>query len=137
MFAAFAQYDLGICFSFNMAPCYLRMCQFLRLATPLCCQVNSRRIPSWRRYAVNASQKYSFPLSERRHRTWRPVVFSTSLLNFWMCVNTSLFILMGKIHVYLEKLSMKYRHPPNVAVCAGPHTSEWTYTFAHVPLLWE
>ena len=117
-----------------MAIATSRMYPFLRSAASFYCgfcwQVNSRRIPSWRRYVVNASEKYSFPRSNRRHRTWRSLVFFTSLLNFWKCVHTLLFILMGKIHVYLEKLLMKVtwcRCPPNVVVCAGPHTSEWMF----------
>ena len=69
-------------------------------ATPFCCgvcrQVNSRRFPSFRRYAVKTSvEKYSLPPSDRRQRTCRPITFSTSFLNFWMCPNTSLFCRIG------------------------------------------
>ena len=95
VFATSAQYDLGICFSFIMARATSRMCRFLRSATQFCCgvcrQVNSHRIPSLRRYAVKLSEKYSLPPSNRKHRTCRPVAFSTSFLNVWKCLNTSLF----------------------------------------------
>ena len=88
---------------------------------------NSLWIPSFCRYPVNWPEKYSFLSSDRRHLNFLLVSYSIKLFRFKKHENASLFFSIRKIHVCLEKASIKetkYQHPLKLRLCIGLQSSE-------------